>query len=180
MRVRTRVLQENVVPGEERFKEPRIFDMPSYTMAVVESGGDPSDVRQDVLKALYDAVYGLKFQLRRSGGDDFKVQSLRFRRSEDSSGVISWGLPIPDGVTSVPTRPGGPRVRIGVWEHGAVAQILHVGPLSEEGETAAYLQRFIEDSGYEIAGPREEEYLTAPNASEPKVYIRYQVRRRRA
>ncbi len=165
------------MPAEDRFKEPRLFDMPSYTMAVVESGGDPSDVRQDVLKALYDAVYGLKFQLRRSGGEDFKVHELRSRRSDDVR-VVSWGLPIPDGVTSLPTKPDEPRVHIEVWEYGAVAQILHVGPLSDEGPTIERLRRFIEECGYEVAGPHEEEYLTPPNAPEAKVYVRYQVRRR--
>lgn len=166
------------MPGEERFREPRIFDMPSYTMAVVESGGDPSDVRQDVLKALYDAVYGLKFQLRRSGGEDFKVHELRSRRSDDAR-IVTWGLPIPDGVTSLPTKPAGPRVHVEVWEYGAVAQILYVGPLSQEDPVVERLRSFIGESGYEIAGPHEEEYLTDPHAPEPRVYIRYQVRRRK-
>lgn len=166
------------MPGEDRFKEPRIFDMPSYTMAVVESGGDPSDVRQEVLKSLYDAVYGLKFHLRRSGGEDFKVHELRSRRLGDAR-VVSWGLPIPDGITSLPTKPTGPRVHVEVWEYGAVAQILHVGRLSEEGPAVERLRAFIEESGYEIAGPLDEEYLTDPHAPEPKVYIRYQVRRKK-
>ena len=152
--------------------------MPSYTMAVVESGGDPSDVRQDVLKALYDAVYGLKFQIRRAGGEDFRVHELRSRRSDDAR-VVSWGLPIPDGVTSLPTKPAGPKVGVEVWEYGAVAQILHVGPLNEEGPAVERLRAFIEESGFEVAGPLEEEYLADPHAPEVKAYIRYQVRRRK-
>ena len=153
--------------------------MPSYTMAVVESGGGPADVRQDVLKALYDAVYGLKFQRRRSGGEDFKVQNLRSRRSDDGPRVVSWGLPIPDGVTSLSPRPGGPRAHVEVWEYGAVAQILHVGPLSDESSTVSRLRSFIEESGFEVAGLLEEEYLTDPHAPEVKAYIRYQVSRRK-
>ncbi len=153
--------------------------MPSYTMAAVESGGDPADVSQDVLKALYDAVYGLKFQLRRSGGEDFRVHELRSRRSDDGPRVVSWGLPIPDGVIALPAKPGGPGVRVEVWEYGAVAQVLHVGPLSEEGPTVERLRSFIEASGFEVAGPLEEEYLTDPHVPEPRVYVRYQIRRRK-
>ncbi len=172
------------MPGEDRFKEPRIFDMPSYTMAVVESKGDPNVVGEEVFPALYGAVYGLKFQRRKKGLEDFKVTGLRARwpdahllPKDQWTGL--WGLPIPDGTTELPRKVESPDVRIEVWEYGAVAQILHVGPYSEEGPTIEHLHRFIEESGFEIAGPHEEEYLTRPDAREPKTFIRYEVRRRK-
>lgn len=180
MRARTRALRGNQdMPGEERFKEPRIFDLPSYTMAVVESTGDPSIPGEDVLQALYGAVYGLKFRLRKDGGDDFKVHALRARWHDENPGTVLWALPIPDGTAELPKTVEKPEVRIEVWEYGAVAQILHIGPFSEEGPVVEYLRGFIEASGFEIAGMREEEYVTRPNSAERKVYIRYQVRRRR-
>lgn len=165
--------------GEERFKEPRIFDLPSYTMAVVESTGDPSIPGEDVLGALYSAVYGLKFQLRKDGGDDFKVHALRARWHDGNPGTVLWALPVPDGTTELPIKIEKPEVRIEVWGYGAVAQILHVGPFSEEDPTVEYLREFIQSSGFEVAGMREEEYVTRPNAAERRVFIRYQVRRRR-
>ncbi len=166
------------MPGEERFKEPRIFDLPSYTMAVVDRRGVPSEVDEDVLQALYGAVYGLKFQLRKEGKDDFSVHALRARWDDAVPRAVSWAFPIPDGTTELPAKVERPEVRIEVWEYGMIAQILHVGPFSEEGPTIEYLRSFIESSGCEIAGMHEEEYVTRPNASERKVYIRYQVRRK--
>lgn len=172
------------MPGEDRFKEPRIFDMPSYTMAVVESRGDPNVVGDEVLGPLYGAVYGLKFQRRKEGLEDFKVAGLRARwpdahlKPKDQWTGL-WGLPIPDGTTELPKKVEKPEVRIEVWEYGAIAQILHVGPYSEEGPTIEHLHRFIEESGFEIAGVHEEEYLTRPTAKEQKAFIRYPVRRKK-
>lgn len=167
------------MPGEERFKEPRIFDMPPYTMAVVESRCAPDEVREDVIGALYGAVYGLKFRLRKEGGEDFKVHALRARWHDENTGTVLWALPIPDGTIELPATVPFPKVKIEVWEYGAVAQILHIGSFSEEGPVVEYLREFIASSGFEIAGMREEEYVTRPNSAERKVYIRYQVRRRR-
>jgi len=40
------------------------------------------------------------------------------------------------------------------------------------------LHKFIEDSGYEIVGAHEEEYLTTPDAKVPKPIIRYPVKKK--
>ncbi len=78
-------------------------------------------------------------------------------------------------MTEVPQKAPDIPVRLERWEYGTVAQILHLGPYSEEGPTIERLCRFIKDSGYEIAGPHEEEYLTSPRAKVRKTMIRYQV-----
>jgi len=59
-----------------------------------------------------------------------------------------------------------------------VAQILHIGPYSEEGATVERLHKFIADSGYEIAGVHEEEYLTKPEAKVQKTIIRYPIKKK--
>ncbi len=89
-----------------------------------------------------------------------------------------WGLPLPDDVTELPQKAPDVSVRVERWEYGTVAQVLHLGPYSEEGPTIERLRRFIEDSGYEIAGPHEEEYLTSPRAKVQKTMLRYQVRKK--
>jgi len=40
------------------------------------------------------------------------------------------------------------------------------------------LYRFIEESGYEITGVHEEEYVTSPDAKVPKTIIRYRVKKK--
>jgi len=92
--------------------------------------------------------------------------------------TITIGLPIPEDTTSLPQKVAGTEVKIETWEYGIVAQILHLGAYDQEGPTVERLQKFIEDSGYEIAGVHEEEYLTSPDAKVVKTIIRYPVRKK--
>ena len=71
-----------------------------------------------------------------------------------------------------------PEVRLETWEYGTVAQILHLGPYDQEGSTIERLHRFIKDSGYQITGDHEEEYLTRPDAKVIKTLIRYTVKKK--
>ena len=87
------------------------------------------------------------------------------------------GLPVPEDTTSLPQKVPDVEVKIETWGYGTVAQILHLGPYDQEHPTIERLHRFIEESGYEIAGPHEEEYLTRPDAKVIKTIIRYSIRR---
>ena len=162
---------------------PVITEMPAQTMAVVVTKGDPNVVGAQVFPALYGAVFTLKFQLKKSGQSDFKVSGLRARWPDahllpKDQWTAYWGLPIPDGTTEIPAKVPEPEVKIEVWEYGTVVEILHLGSYSEEGPTVEKLHAFIAESGYEIAGMHEEEYLTRPTAKVVKTVIRYPVRHR--
>ncbi len=165
--------------------DPEILEMPRQRMAVVHTTGDPNDLGETVFKALYGAVYALKFA-RKKEGADFKVSPPRARwfggpdwRSlgRDEWKAI-WGLPIPDDVDEVTGKVPEPQVVVETWEYGTVAQILHLGTYAEELPTIERLHAFIADEGYEIVGPHEEEYLSRPGSKEQKTLIRYQVRPR--
>ena len=162
---------------------PVIIEKPDETMAVVESRGDPNVVGESVFPSLYGAVYTLKFQLKKAGKGDFKVGGLRARWPDahikpKNEWTAHWGLPIPEGTTEIPKNVPEPDVRIEAWKYGTVAEILHIGPYSEEGPSVEKLHKFIADSGYEIAGIHEEEYLTRPTAKVVKTIIRYPIRRK--
>ena len=156
--------------------------MPSQNMAVVYSGGDPNEVGPQVMPALYGSVYTLKFSLKKKGVD-FKVGTLRARWPDAHTvpkdrwtGI--WGLPIPEDVTELPQKVSGIEVKREVWQYGTVAQVLHIGPYTTEGPGIQRLHNFIVESGYEIAGVHEEEYLTTPKAKVQKTLIRYPIRKR--
>ncbi|MFC1952678.1 GyrI-like domain-containing protein [Chloroflexota bacterium] len=59
-----------------------------------------------------------------------------------------------------------------------VAQILHLGSYSQEEDSINRLHSFIEESGYQIAGYHEEEYLTQPSAKVVKTIIRYEIKKK--
>jgi len=166
-----------------RLTDPVLVEMPAQQMAVVHTKGDPNQVAQSAIKALYSAVYGLKMGRRKhGGGEDFRVGLLRARWPDlhvvpKSEWTGAWALPIPEDAQSLPTKPGLPPVEIERWEYGLVAQALHLGSYDAEQETIQRLHEFINAQGCEIAGVHEEEYLTRPDAKQPKTIIRYPVRR---
>jgi hypothetical protein len=162
---------------------PVIVEKPAQTMAVVVSKGDPNVVGEQVFPALYGAVYTLKFALKKAGKEDFKVTGLRARWPDahllpKDQWTAYWALPIPDGTTELPKKVPEPEVKIEVWQYGTVAEILHLGPYTEEGPTVQKLHQFIAESGYELAGVHEEEYLTRPDAKNQKTIVRYPVKQK--
>jgi len=172
-----------MAPRKSSKKEPQILEMPSQKMAVVYGKGAPDKVFPELMPALYGSVYTLKFDLKKKGLPTFKVSGLRARYpdaylvpKEDWTHII--GLPIPEDTTSLPQKVPEIEVKIETWEYGTVAQILHLGGYDQEEPTVERLHKFIEDSGYEIAGVHEEEYLTTPDAKVIKTIIRYVVRKK--
>ncbi len=162
--------------------EPQILEMPPQKMAVVPAKGAPGNVFAEFMPALYGSVYTLKFDLKKKGLPTFKVSGLRARYPDahlapKEEWTIIIGLPIPEDTTSLPQKVPRIEVKIEQWQYGTVGQILHLGPYDQEYATVMRLQRFIEDSGYEIAGVHEEEYLTSPDAKVMKTIIRYSLKK---
>jgi hypothetical protein len=157
----------------KRAGAPSLERLPDRRVAVVRTGGDPASVGQEAIKRLYGAVYRLKFA-RKKEGRDFKVEPLRARWAnahlaprDEWEGI--WALPIPDDAT-----PEG--VETDLWAYGPVAAIVHRGSFATEAPTIERLHAFIEENGYEIAGPHEEEYLTRPDAKNQRTRILYRIR----
>jgi len=161
-------------------QEPQLLEMPHQRMAVVRTEGAPDLVAGPALKALYGAVYGLKFALKKRG-IDLKVGAPRARwpnanRAPRDRWIAFWALPVPEDTQELPTKQPSPAVTLETWHYGLVAQVLHLGPYAAEGPNVQRLHQFIADAGCEITGYHEEEYLSSPRAKMPKTLIRYQVR----
>ncbi len=163
--------------------DPQILEMAAQKMAVVRGQGTPDEVFSKVMPALYGSVYTLKFDLKKKGLPTFKVTGLRARYpdahlkpKEEWTHIL--GLPVPEDTTSLPQKLPDIEVKVEEWKYGTVAQILHIGPYDQEGPTIERLVKFIEESGYEITGVHEEEYLTTPDAKVVKTLIRYPVRKK--
>ncbi len=52
------------------------------------------------------------------------------------------------------------KIRFKGFSEGKAAQIMHIGPFSEEKSTIERLHRFIKDKGYEFHGKHHEIYLS--------------------
>jgi hypothetical protein len=161
-------------------QKPALVEMSAQTMAVVRSLGDPSVVAEQVFPALFGAVFALKFKVLKPRGVEYKVGAPRARwplpldtPREEWVGI--WGIPVPDDTDELPQAVPGVPVVLETWEYGTMAHILHLGPYADEEPTVARLREFIAASGYQIAGPHEEEYLTMPDAKNMKTVVRYPV-----
>jgi hypothetical protein len=52
------------------------------------------------------------------------------------------------------------KVRFESFDEGKAAQIMHIGPFSEEGPTVEKVHQFIEDNGFKRRGKHHEIYLS--------------------
>ena len=137
-------------------KDPRISPKPHQKMLVVEMQGDPNVVGQQAFSQLFAAFFkipGVKMAPPRA-------RWLTPPTEPKPEWIGLYALPLPETISALPEGMEG--VRIETWEYGEVAEILHIGPYSEEEPTIERLHRFIEAEGYQIAGPHEEEYLKSP------------------
>ena len=90
---------------EFEFIDPKFINMADQKMAVVHTLGDPNVVGESTFKALYGAVYKLKFELKKKG-IEFKVAPLRARWPDahlvdKSVWTGLWALPVPEDTASL-------------------------------------------------------------------------------
>ncbi len=175
--------------------KPEIVQVPELAFVMIDGHGDPNTSKEyaDAIEALYSLSYTLKFALKKEQGLQFRVGPLEglwwakdmveFSLGRKSN--WSWTAMIvqPDVVT--PERfeqareeagrkrqlPALAKARTERFEEGVCAQILHVGPFSEEGPTIAQLHAFIAEQGYTFDGRRQkhhEIYLSDPRRGAPE------------
>ena len=171
-----------MTPRKPSATEPRLVELPPQRMAVVHARGAPDKVFPTIFPALYGSVYTLKFDLKKKGLPTFKVSPPRARYPDAHTAtkdlwVIIVGIPVPMDTVTLPQKVPGIGVVLETWDYGPSAEILHKGPYDQETESIERLHRFIQQSGYEIAGVHEEEYLSRPDAKELKTMIRYPVKK---
>lgn len=173
-------------------RKPEIVDVPPGKFLTYTGRGAPeSEAYQAALTALYGLSYTLKFKSK-AEGRDFTVMALEGLWWWDDPTVFdfedappreewNWKSMIrqPDFVTREMVDEVRPEVRekrgpavdavvLETFHEGLSAQIMHIGPYSEEGPTGRTLHAFIEDSGYRMRGRHHEIYLSDPRRSKPE------------
>ena len=141
------------------------------------------------IEALYTGSYTLKFMLKKNLGLDWVVPPLEglwwlLLADFDPSRRDDWHwtlmLPQPTEVTrelleqavaaakQKKPLPLLEKLRLEIYDEGQAAQILHVGPYSEEAATIERLHAFITAKGYHICGKLHEIYLSDPRRTAPE------------
>jgi hypothetical protein len=167
--------------------------VPKMDFLMIDGEGDPnaSQAFQDAIGVLYSLSYTLKFMIKKGEiGIDYGVLPLEGLWWADDMSAFSvenkdgwqWTLMImqPELVTmemvieameqvkAKKNQVSLPRVRFESFEEGKVAQVLHIGPFSEEGPTVEKVHRFIEKSGAQRLGKHHEVYLSDIRRAAPE------------
>jgi hypothetical protein len=166
-------------------KKVDAVEVPSMNFLMIDGRGDPntSPAFQEAVEALFSLAYTLKFMVKKGKvGVDFGVMPLEGLWWMDDMSQFSmenkenwkWTLMImqPEYVTSnlvheakeqvkkkkdLPSLPG---VRFEAFAEGKAAQIMHIGPFSEEGPTIQKIHNFIRENNLKISGKHHEIYLS--------------------
>lgn len=167
-------------------------EVPKMNFLMIDGEGDPntSEAYKEAVEALYSLSYTIKFAVKQGElGIDYVVMPLEglwwaddmsaFTTGDKSS--WKWTLMImqPDFVTEEMVqrateevrRKKNPAalddVRFEAFEEGPCAQILHIGPFSEEGPTIEKLHRYIAETGRQLTGKHHEIYLSDVRRADP-------------
>ena len=183
-----RELRELYQPG----REPCLVQVPEMAFLMIDGHGDPNtDPRyREAIEALYAVAYTVKFAVKHApGGIDFGVMPLEslwwsgrsgpFDATDKSrwnwTAMIMQPEPVPqsiveaaiDQVALKKAPPALGLMRYQTFAEGEAAQVMYVGPYSDEGPTIAALHRFIAEQGLSPAGKHHEIYLGDPRRSKP-------------
>lgn len=169
---------------KQSFKSVSVVDVPPFNYLMIDGQGDPntSDVYSQAVEALFSLSYTLKFSIKKSSdGIDYSVMPLEglwwaddfSAFTADQKNLWKWTMMIMQPhfidkalvdktITELQKKkelPALKHIRFEAFKEGLCAQILHVGPFSEEGPNVEKLHQFIDANGT-LTGKHHEIYLS--------------------
>jgi len=171
----------------------RLLMVPEHRFVMVDGSGPPGEETLGPrMRGLYSVAYGLRFALKRRGvpGRVGALEGLWWPADgstdldEILAGRAGWKwilmIVLPPEATQEELEEQlaagrakldpeiATSLRVETFEEGAVAQVLHVGPYSEERPTIERLHAGIVEAGYRPRGRHHEIYLGDPRRSAPE------------
>ncbi|NVM28466.1 MAG: GyrI-like domain-containing protein [Candidatus Helarchaeota archaeon] len=174
-----------------------LVEVPKIQYLMVEGKGDPNTSQEfkDTYAVLYPVAYTLKFASKAKGKDYVVMPPEALWWSDDMEDFLKgnkdqWKwfsiMMQPDFITkemfedAIKTvkvkKPDLPpaisKLRFEVYEEGTAAQIMHIGPYSEETANIEKIHKFIEAQGGKFDGLKwgmyhHEIYLSDPRRAKP-------------
>lgn len=172
-------------------KEVALIEVPPMRYLMVDGQGDPNDSPAycQAVEALFSVSYTAKFMVKkRPENIDYSVMPLEGLWWADDMSAFATGEKskwkwtmmimqpqfveddvIGQAISEVKAKKGLPAVellRLETFSEGRCAQLLHVGPFSEEGPTIERLHAFIDEHGART-GKHHEIYLSDIRRADP-------------
>lgn len=166
--------------------------VPRMDFLMVDGAGDPNTAPAyaEAVEALFSLSYALKFAVKKGSlAIDYSVMPLEglwwaedmstFTTGDRSAWLWTMMVMQPDFITPEMVEETAAavrgkkapaalsRVRFSAFEEGDAAQVMHLGPFSEEGPTIERVHDFIEASGHRRSGKHHEIYLSDIRKADP-------------
>ncbi|MFH1612313.1 MAG: GyrI-like domain-containing protein [bacterium] len=170
-----------------------IVEVLPMNFLMIDGKGDPNKSQefQDAVESLFSISYTLKFMIKKSKEEiDYGVMPLEglwwaddmSQFKIENKNIWKWTLMImqPEYVTEKLFNEAVEQikkkkkltallnVRFEAFSEGKSAQIMHIGPFSEEGTTIEKLHNFIKDNGFNFFGKHHEIYLSDIRKAAPE------------
>jgi hypothetical protein len=174
-------------------KNVAMVEVPKMNFLMVDGEGDPNTAQafSNAVEALFSVAYTLKFMVKKGAmAIDYGVLPLKALFWADDMNVFrtgdkdawKWTLMImqPEFITEEMVQKAIDQVKVKknpaslgllrfeAFKEGKAAQIMHIGPFSEEGPTIEKVHTFIEDSDSERVGKHHEIYLSDIRRAAPE------------
>ena len=173
-------------------KEVAIVDVPKMDFLMIDGSGDPniSQEYKDAAEALFSLSYTLKFMVKKTEEVDYAVMPLEGLWWVDDMSKFSvknkdewkWRSMImqPEQVTEDSVAkaieelkkkkrlPALAKIRFEGFHEGKSAQIMYIGPFSDEGPTIQSIHEFIRKKEGTLEGKHHEIYLGDPRRVAPE------------
>ncbi len=174
-------------------KEVTVVGVPPMNFLMIDGQGDPNTASayKDAIETLYTVSYTAKFMVKKGEtGIDYAVMPLEglwwaedmSQFSTDNKDAWLWTSMImqPEYVTAEliaaakeqadkkKDLPALSKLRFETYNEGRAAQIMHIGPFSEEGLAIERIHHLIAEQGAERRGKHHEIYLSDPRRTAPE------------
>ncbi|MGC2166058.1 MAG: GyrI-like domain-containing protein [Gallionella sp.] len=166
-------------------REVAQLDVPAMNFLMIDGKGDPNTAQEyaDAIEALFAVAYTLKLMVKKGTlAIDYGVLPLeglwwaddmsKFSTADKSNWLWTAMIAQPEFVTQAMVqaaiaevlRKKNPaslsKLRFELFSEGQCAQIMHIGPFSEEGPSIEKVHHFIEAGGNTRHGKHHEIYLS--------------------
>lgn len=179
---------------QAKINKPVVVQVPKMNYIMIDGKGDPNTSQEyiDAIQSLYPLAYTIKFTCKNKLSKDFGVMPLEglwwtkdmkdFNPDDKSNWLWTAMIMQPEVVTKdiydeavlQVEKKKAPKslekVRFAPYDEGRSAQVMYLGPYSDEGPTILQLHQFIKDQGGTLDESNKhhhEIYLGDPRRTDP-------------
>lgn len=169
-----------------------LVDVPAMNFIAIDGKGDPEGPQfAEAIQALYPISYGIKFSYKKATGTDYGVMPLEglwwaddmeaFQIKTQDKKAWKWTIMImqpefitkemfdqaKDAAEKKKPNPLYSKVRFEKFTEGKSAQVMHIGPYSQEEQDILAIHNKIAELGGERSGKHHEIYLSDMRKASP-------------